>query len=109
MAHLCSAPPVSLSPPAAPPCPDPAILRLKCSPVTCEMAGVVVPLADTCTSSISGANYIFTVDGEPADSVTCPMPGYGVHVEPSIDSCYGIPACTYGEQRMLRASGGAWG
>ena len=69
-----------------------------------------MPLAGTCTSTIAGAEYLFLVDGVPATSVTCPMPGYGVRVEPSIDSCYGIPACTYREPPVsFSASGGCAG
>lgn len=82
----------------APPCPDSAIVNLTCKPVTCYVAGTVIPLEGTCTSSIAGADYTFKVDGVNATSVTCPFPGVGVRVEPSISACYGIPACDYRER-----------
>ena len=54
-------------------------------------------LVGTCASAISGVEYAFAVDGAPAVNVTCPPPGVQVRVEPSIDSCYGFPACSYRE------------
>jgi hypothetical protein len=85
---------------AAPACPDPSILKLTCTPVTCNKAGEKVPLAGSCTSVVAGANFTYYVDGAAADSVTCPTPGVSVRVEPSMESCYGIPSCSYREPAL---------
>jgi hypothetical protein len=80
----------------APTCPPAsADIALSCQPVRCRQEGDVVPLAGTCTSNVTGANYAFTVNGVPSDSVTCPAVGVTVRVEPSINSIYGFPACSY--------------
>lgn len=56
-------------------------------------------LVGTCTSAIKGATFAWYVDDVKSDSVKCPAPGDSVHVEPALESCYGIPSCTYREFR----------